>query len=966
MIRAPNPRYPDPADHAASARLIDVFGAAGGKMARLLAAIGGNSPYLRERASAEPALLRAIAADGPRTVIGRALATLATTPFTAPRAEIAASLRLAKRQVALATAIGDIGGVLDLAGITGALSDLAEATLTLATNHLLASDAALGKLHLPNSLAPAQGCGFVVLAMGKLGARELNYSSDIDLILLHDPDLHPYSSDGVGQIFARLARDLTGLMSTIDAGGYVFRVDLRLRPDPASTPPCVSLLAALAYYESQGQTWERAAMIKARPVAGDLAMGARFLADISPFVWRRYLDFAAIADIRAMKQRIDAHKGTSLGNGDMPAAQRLLGHNLKLGQGGIREIEFCAQTLQLVWGGRAPGLRLPATLDALAALAAAGHLPAGTAAALADAYQVLRRTEHRLQMVDDRQTHSLPATLAGLDRFAVFMGMADGDHLATHLLAHMAAVHAAFTAQFDSLPNPPDTASSAGHLPPPIPAAFTRPEAILAATAAWEQGRPRALRTDRARGLLLGLLPKLLTALARQTAPDAAFARFDDMLWRLPAGVQVFSMFGHHPELLDRLADVLGAAPFLADHLASVPAALEGFLTLTLADHHAANLGGAVRGAASVDDALARVAPLVRAEEFRLALGELDGRLGIDAAGLARSRLAEATIGALLPVVLADHRRRFGRIAGGGLVVVALGKAGSREMLAGSDLDLMVIYQHPDDAESTGPKRLAASPYFGREAQSLVAALTTPTRDGPLYSVDMRLRPSGSKGPVAVSLAGFVRYHRDSARSWERLALTRARVVAGPRGLAKDVRAAIRVAILQAGDPGVVRADTAAMRVLLAREMPAKNPWDVKRRAGGLMEVEFIAQCLQLTHATRPGVLQPTTRVALRNLARAGVLVRADADLLIHADQVWRGVQGLLRITLGGEPPAVLPEPVLARLPAMFGAKASAATLEVDREQLAAQVRAIFVQLVGPLDGGDQPIFGAETAPKFL
>ncbi len=274
----------------------------------------------------------------------------------------------------------------------------------------------------------------------------------------------------------------------------------------------------------------------------------------------------------------------------------------------------------------------------------------------------------------------------------------------------------------------------------------------------------------------------------------------------------------------------------------------------------------------------------MRGEEFRLAVAELDARIGADAAGAARTALAEAAIAELLPRVLADHARRYGRLRGGGLAVVALGKAGGREMMAGSDLDLLLIYDHPPDAaESTGPARLAPSQYFTRAAHALVAALTVPTRDGKLYDVDMRLRPSGGKGPVAVSLPSFVHYHRESAWTWERLALTRARVVAGPAGLRRHVTAAIATALVQ-GDPEMALPDTLAMRRRQLAEAPKPAAWDVKHRAGGLIEVEFIAQALQLRHARTPKLLSPTTRVALANLAGAGLLGAADAALLIEAD----------------------------------------------------------------------------------
>ncbi len=900
------------------------------------------SPYLARLTQQEaPAL-----AAGPDAACDLALGTLTNVSPTLGRAQTAALLRTAKRRVALAAATADIDNLWTLAQVTGALSDLAEGALRVATAHLLRAAHDRGDLRLPHPAAPQRGSGFIVLAMGKLGARELNFSSDVDLILVFDPEPHAYNADALGAIFARLARDLVTLMQQRDAGGYVFRTDLRLRPDPGSTPLAISLPTALAYYEGAAQTWERAAMIKARPVAGDLALGRRFLEAIRPFVWRRHLDFAAIADIRAMKRRMDDHKDAAL-RPDGPPEQRLLGHDLKLGQGGIREIEFCAQMLQLVWGGRNPALRVAATQDALAALGRAGHLPHDDVATLAASYDVLRRTEHRLQMVEDQQTHSLPATPDAFALFASFMGDASPQALAARLLARLEQVHAIFSGLLEQPAMPPDSFQV------PLPAPSPPPAPITGHPPPWQgwlAGRPRALRTERARAMLTDLLPALTASVARQPDAAAVWTRLDEFIHRLPAGVQLFSMLRHNPALLDRLCDVLGAAPSLADHLAAVPAALEGLVAPQAIDPDpAASLAAQLGDARAPDEALAIASRFVRGEEFRLAVAELDLRICQDVAGAARTALAEAAITQILPLVLADHARRYGRLRGGSLAVVALGKAGGREMMAGSDLDLMLIYDHtPDATESTGAMPLAPSQYFTRAAHALVAALTVPTRDGKLYDVDMRLRPSGGKGPVAVSLAAFTRYHRESAWTWERLALTRARVVAGPAGLRRRVAAAIATALTQ-GDPDAAIPDTLAMRKRQLAEAPRPAAslalwpalWDVKHRAGGLIEVEFVAQALQLRHARTPKLLSPTTRVALANLARAGFLAETDAALLIRADAAWRTVQGLLRITLGRSVPAVLPAAVAARLAHALGG--------ADLGELGGRVREAFVRIVGVL-----------------
>ena len=973
--------WPLPHDRHAADRLVEQFAARGPgeaglagrpEITAMLAALGGNSPFLTDLALREADTLVAFIEQGPAPVVRRAIEDAARAPPTAPRAEIAARLRRAKRIVALVTALADIGGVWSLAQVTEALTELADTALRIAVAHLLRAGHAAGALHLPHPADPARGSGFAVLGMGKLGARELNYSSDVDLILLYDPANGSYTgeADAIGGFFTRLARGLVALMEARDADGYVFRTDLRLRPDPAATPPAVAIDGAIAYYESMGQNWERAAMIKARPVAGDLATGAGFLEAIRPFVWRRGLDFASVADIHAMKLRIAAHRGAKSGGGSAKGESgdpisRVAGRNVKLDEGGIREIEFLAQTLQMVWGGRDPALRVPTTIGALRLLARAGHIPPGAEPELAEAYRFLRTVEHRLQMVHDRQVHTLPDRAAELARFASFLGFADADRFAATLTLHLSRVRARYAEVVEQIPDLlPEASEFATRLdfsgvdaaPEPTASAlralgFANVERIVAAVRGWQVGRVRALRSERAREMLQRMLPGVLAELGRQPQPDLAFARFDSLIAQLPAGVQILSLFQRNPPLLARIADVLGAAPSLADHLARHPAALDGLLSpeQDTADPERL-LATRLEDARLLEDAIAIIRRTVREEDFSIAVATLEGRLDADAAGLRRTALADAAIAALLPRVLADFSERHGRVRGGAMVVVALGKAGGREMMAGSDLDLMLVYHHPESvAESHGARRMAASQWFIRAVQAFISAVTAPGADGPLYAVDMRLRPSGNKGPVAVSLASLRRYHEDSAWTWERLALTRARVVAGPAGLRGRVQSVIDRAMRQAGPPERILADTAAMRARLARELPPASPWDVKHLPGGQMEVEFIAQALQLVHARRrKQVRSPTSRVALAELAQAGVLSAEEAATLIGADHLWRTVQGMLRIAVGRNLPASLPEASALALLHATGT-VDLARLQATLDETASKVRAAFVRHIGEI-----------------
>jgi glutamate-ammonia-ligase adenylyltransferase len=946
----------------------------------LLEALGGHSPYLADLAIRESAALMLLAERGPDDAMARALDPLMRIDPDTPRAAVATVLRQAKRQGALAAAVADITGTWTLDQVTGALSDLAEAAIDAACAHLLRDAAARGEIRLSGAVRAeprlvGRNSGLVVLGMGKLGGRELNYSSDVDLMVLYDPVVAAYHADRAGAVYVRIARDLVRLLEERTAEGYVFRTDLRLRPDPAATPLAVSIPTAILYYESMGQNWERAAMIKARPVAADRMAGEAFLREIRPFVWRRHLDFAAVADIHSIKRQIHAHKGAK-GAHDTVQVE---GHDVKLGRGGIREIEFTAQVLQLIWGGRDPGLRDPTTLGALSALASAGKIDRRAAADLADAYVFLRNLEHRLQMVADHQTHRMPEDAEGIARIASFLGFPDAGAFRTAFTDHLRRVERHYGRMFEAEPTlaAEDTHGSlvfTGVEDDPATIATLRgmgygnPAGVAAMVRGWHHGHTRATRSERARELLTALMPSLLAAFGKQRNPDTALARLDSVFGRLAAGVQVLSLLARNPALLDRLAGILGAAPQLADHLARHTAALEGLLVGAggTIGNAATMLPAQLKDARHVEEAMEAARRLVLEGQFEIDAATMEGAIGVDAAGEARSDLADAAITGLLPHIQGEFARRYGRVKGGALAVVALGKLGGREMLPGSDLDLILIYDHAAGAEvSEGkakrgdapPRSVPVTQYFTRLAHQVIGGITAPGAEGKLYEIDMRLRPSGSKGPVAVSLAGFQRYHAEEAWTWERMALTRARVVAAPAGLRRKVEAAIRAALLRPDAARNAIPDAVAMRGRMLRDLPPDGPWDVKLGRGGLVEVEFIAQALQLVHARQhPGILATTTHTALARLAEAGLLDAEEAEALIGAERLWRTVSGLLRLTVGRWREPQLPETVATTLLNACrrldptGAPADLAALQAQMARRANEVRAVFERRLGKPD----------------
>ncbi len=924
-------RLPRPADHERVARGIERFLEAAANaddpdlasfaaalnndpaMHALLAGVFGNSGFLGQCLVRDIAHVPAIFNAGFDHAFDTVMTELAELDPGASFADTGTALRRAKRRVALLTALADLSGEWPLLTVTERLSQFCGAALSAAVRHLLSAAHAKGRLNLPDPTTPEAGSGYIVLGMGKLGAFELNYSSDIDLIVLYDSEVAPAPDpDKMQQDFVRLTRDLVKLMDERTGEGYVFRTDLRLRPDPGATPVALSTFAAETYYESLGQNWERAAMIKARPVAGDIAAGERFLDTLQPFIWRRHLDFAAIEDIQSIKRQIHAHKGGS--------TVAVAGHNVKLGRGGIREVEFFTQTQQLIWGGRDPDLRAPFTVKGIEALVAAERVTPAVARDMIDSYTYLRRLEHRLQMVDDQQTHSLPDTDEGLDAIAAFMGYPDRPSFEKELMQTLRTVENHYAELFEESESlggggtlvftggedHPDTLRTLREM------GFGDPETISGAIRAWHHGRHRSTRSTRARELLTELMPVILGALSETANPDAAFRRFDELIAGLPAGVQLFSLFQANPSLLTLVAEITGGAPRMAEWLGRNPLLLDGVLatdffdTLPDASDMAEDLADRMTQAQDMQDVHDIARRWVNDAKFQVGVQILRNKIDIDRADRAFSDIADTAIRGLLPPILEEFEARHGRSPGEGFAVLALGKLGGRELSATSDLDLVFLYDNPseggdDPAMSDGRKPLSMSHYYQRLGQRVVNAMTALTGEGRLYEVDMRLRPSGNAGPLSVSLESFAAYQRESAWTWEHLALTRARVVSAAPDFAARIDAEIRAALATERPDDDLLVAVAEMRERMAKEHGTDNPWSIKHVRGGLVDCEFIAQYLQLRHAhEHSDILDTGTATALAKCHDAGLIADDTARDLIDATCLWRRLQGLLRIMLEG------------------------------------------------------------------
>ncbi len=924
----------------------------------LLAGVFSGSPFLTGLVERDLARLERILTRAPETRICELKAELVRAIDAATtRADAMRALRVFKADLALLTALADLGGVWSVREVTAVLTQCADAAVEAALSFLFREAAQGGQWLGKDAEGRIAPNGLIVLAMGKGGAGELNYSSDIDLIVFYDlerialaPGVEP------AKFFVRLTRDLVQFLEERTGDGYVFRTDLRLRPDPGATQLALSTEAALIYYESFGQNWERAALIKARACAGDLEAGGRLLEDLSPFIWRKYLDYAAIADIHAMKRQIHAHRGF----GKIAVA----GHNIKVGRGGIREIEFFVQTQQLIAGGRQPDLRTPETLEALRRLAARGWIKEQVGRELTEAYLFLREIEHRLQMVADEQTQEIPSAPERLEGFALFCGYPDVADFSAALVARLETVQRHYAALFEDSPELTPAGVNmvfAGEQDDPGTVAalkemgFQNPSEVLAIVRGWHHGRYAAVRTERARERLTEVQPLLIAALADTSDPDRALVSFDRFLSELPGGVQLFSLLRANPGLLRLLADIMGTAPRLARILSRRRRLLDAVLdpgtlgmlpTAEELDHLiAAEIG---LGEHDLQYVLDRARVVGSEQQFLIGIRVLSGAIKANQAGGAYALLAERLIDALKAVCERELERLNGRVPGGAAAVIAMGKLGGREMTAASDLDLILVYDFdPGATQSDGAHPLAPTQYYARLTQRLITALSSATAEGTLYDVDMRLRPSGQQGPMATQLSSFVEYQAKEAWTWEHLALTRARVISGPPALKEKVEAAIRGALVRPHDPAKVAADVRDMRQRIAKEKGTENIWELKQVRGGLVDLEFIAQYLQLVNAAaHPGVLDQNTVEAYRRLRDAGVLAPAHAEVLIPATRLVHDLTQILRLCLEGSfDPATAPSG-MKELLAQAGDAASFAELDAKLAETLKKVAALFDEII--------------------
>ena len=834
--------------------------AATGDLAQLLIGIGGCSPYLSDVLRKEQAwICNAIYEDEP-------LAKILPDDLGPEPGQV---LRQCKRRIAGFLAMAELSGAYALSQTTQALTDFADAAVQAAFKKSLEPYQASGKL--------SAHTGIFVVAMGKMGAGELNYSSDIDLIVMFDDrNMDHFEASRLRQILVRVTRTATKLLNDITEYGYVFRTDLRLRPDPSSTPICVGMSSALDYYESLGRTWERAAFIKARICAGDRIAGTAFLKQMVPFVWRRHLDFSAIEEAHALRLKIRTKTG---GRGQI----NVPGHDVKLGRGGIREIEFFTQTRQLISGGRDSDLRSGKTLEALDQLVIKDWVTAAVCNQLHQSYIVLRHTEHAIQMIRDAQTQSIPQSVEGLARVAGLSGQTTEAFL-SNISTHLKSVHDIIEPFFTPVNRIAQFVALEGHHD---------------ITQHWPSYA--AMRSDRATALFETLRPELLVRLQNALNPKEALIHFDSFLKGLPAGIQVFSLFAANPKLVDLLTDIVVSAPALAQYLGHNSGVLDAVLSgdffapwpdqWALQEQLAKTLAGSLDYEMGLD--LARI--WTKERHFRIGVHLLQEVITPKTASIQYAQLAEAVLSVVFSFAQQDFARKYGKVEGADATILAMGSLGAGLLNSDSDLDLILIFNTDLEAISDGPKSLACHQYFSRLTQALITALTAPTAQGRLYEVDMRLRPSGRSGPVATSLAGFEAYQRYEAWMWEHLALTRGRPITGCTEFCKQVEDLRHTILDEKADLSAVMIGVRDMRVRLAENKPQDGPWDIKHGPGGLQDIELLAQGVALARKCHD--------VEIRNQLLSGVsamhLLASDLEFLAVSHEFLSDMRLLHRLMCG-------------------------------------------------------------------
>lgn len=916
--------------------------------AQIIAAVApviSHAPWLARLLQRHPELAWGLAADASRTTERQAEdyrrmveAAVSAPPATLP--EVERSLRALRNREMLRIASRELAGE-DLRETMRELTNLASALCDGALS--VAARDAMARFGTPRTATGV--CRAGIMGMGKLGGGELNLSSDIDLIYLYETD--EGATDGVlpatlrplpnltprpvslHEYHVRLFETLTALLGRPTQDGFCFRVDLGLRPEGIHGPVCNSIAAAEAYYEQWGHPWERVAWLRARPVAGDLALGEAFLDAIRPFVYRRSLDPGAIDEIGRMKAQIDQRATRATRPGER-------GFDLKLGEGGIREIEFFVNALQLVWGGRAPHVRDVSTLRALDRMMFAGLIRPDDHEALRDAYLLLRRVEHRLQMREDAQVYALPTDPAALDSLARGMGIpgipsggtlsagtpssgaSAGERLLALIAAHARRVSTIFRGLLHAqvAPDPgAELASVALDEQSPHEArrdalrslGFAQPDAALDLIRSLQHipSSPLHARHVARQG---ALARTLLCDVARSSAPDQALIRLRDLIRTLQDGSSVYGLLRDSAPVRRMLITLFAASPFLAQAVIRRPTLLDTLVfqgrgpACKARDDMDAELGRLLDGA-DLGTGLDLCRRFHTEELVRIGLLDMAGALDVESVGHQLTDLADTLVAAVLRLTRQDLVATHGPMAGA-LAIFGFGRLGAREMGYGSDLDILFVY----GGSAAHDPALDRHGWFTRLAQRLITNVSCLLPGGRLYEVDTRLRPSGSRGPLVTSLDALRAYHEGSAALWERQALIKCRFVAGDATLAAPMRELLDRVVFIAQPASTLVPEMRRIRSRVESEVAREGggTYNPKLGRGGIMDVEHIVQLLQLVHgAAHPELRSGSTFEALRAIKQSRILPAQAATTLLDAYSFLRRLENRIRV-VSDRPPTSL------------------------------------------------------------
>ncbi len=946
------------------------------RTAEVVIQLFSTSQYFSELMIGDPSLFEWLRSGGDPRGQERLVAELTAELDAAPNDEAARlTIRRFRRRELLRIGYDDIVRTLPLELITRELSHLAdicvEAAYQLARKH---ADIRHGS---PSGDSDARPARFVILALGKLGGEELNYSSDIDLIFLYDVEGQTRGPRVVSnaEYFTRLGGELVRLLSDHTSLGLAYRVDMRLRPEGDQGPLARSIAGTLGYYETAGRTWERQAMIKCRPIAGDMSLGLAFLDAIRPFVYRRYLGVSEISEIKAMKRRIE-QRTLKEGNAEV---------EVKTGRGGIRDVEFVLQFLQLLHGGEYPEVRHANTLVAMARLEDVGCLTAEERRIMEDTYRFLRRVEHRLQVMFDRQTHEMPRNLEEQRTLAIRLGypaaslwedrtgpaerfLADyraKTELNRKILNHL--LHDAFRDDEGATADPIvdlvlDPAPDAEHITSALAAYPFRDREIAYRNlmALAREGSP-FLSQARCRHFLAAIAPRLLQAVSEAPDPDMALTNLEKVSASLGAKAILWELFNFNPPTLRLFVELCSTSQFLSEILINNPGMIDDLMDSLVIDRSqtaTAIKGELVELCRGAEDLSPILSTFRNKEWVRIGTRDILGREPIRDVTRELADVAEAIVVQVAKdqwtrrVVQFGHPRRESDGRRLNWAIVALGKLGGRELNYHSDLDLVFLFDE-EGITKGGQKSISNSEFVSDVARRVIKTLAKG-----LYQVDTRLRPHGASGPLAVTLDAFSDYFQDQAKTWERLALTRARVIHGTGDFGFDVTEAIRAALGTPVDPQVIRRDVIAMRRRLEESATES---DVKRGYGGLADIEFIVQSLSLLGADGgPLIARMNVWDAIEQFKRSGLLPReAAADLRASYD-FFRTVESRLRI-VHNKTSSELPDNPddLSRLARRLGYAETEATSLIeafrqDRSRFAERTRHWFESLIGPLQD-DRP-----------